>query len=271
MTLLSTGRSNVTSISATRPPFLATADRASASHPSGGHGNGEGSSSAGSSYSHRGSQSHSTDSSSTYDSYSTSTETSSAASSDILTPSPSLDRSSSIDVSASRRKSEQLHGDGQRTPSTETLKERQPEKLLQIVYTSSSRNRYLSPASLQSILAGSRKRNAQNGITGLLLYRDGSFAQFLEGPEAAVRSTFDKIQADSRHRGVIVVLQRSIERRDFETWRMGYRDLDYNMAEENHDEFKGQVGKRGASIQDAREMEEAKSCLVDLATSKDKE
>ncbi|CAO1613844.1 unnamed protein product [Sympodiomycopsis kandeliae] len=141
--------------------------------------------------------------------------------------------------------------------------EDQVDSLTQIVYTSSASHRYLPSEELTSILHGSRKRNCENDITGLLLYRDGSFAQFLEGPNEAVQSTFAKIETDQRHKGVVVVLNRSVKKRDFPTWRMGYRNLDKDLKEENYNEDKGQVG--GTTIDDVA------SGVFDLASSSTKD
>lgn len=79
---------------------------------------------------------------------------------------------------------------------------------------------------VKSILRASRSNNTSQGITGLLLYRDGSFAQFLEGPAHAVDSLYDKIERDPRHHGVIRVLRQPVTKRDFRQWSMAFRDLD---------------------------------------------
>lgn len=154
--------------------------------------------------------------------------------------------------------------------------------LIQVVYTSSAKDRYMSTKEIEQILVYSRQRNTADSITGLLLYRDGSFAQFLEGPAAAVNATFHRIQGDPRHRGVIVVLNRSVERRDFQGWRMAYRDLDQDLDESNMDEQAGQVGARSekkrpppsataetatdsaAGVDDSDDLKEARSCMIDL-------
>lgn len=116
------------------------------------------------------------------------------------------------------------------------------EPLCQLVYTSSASDRYVDRSGLEDILKSARKNNALNGVTGLLLFRDGSFVQFLEGPVEAVEEIFDRIQEDDRHRGVIVVLRRPIEHRDFRDWKMGFRDMTEPLERENMDEDLGQVG-----------------------------
>lgn len=79
---------------------------------------------------------------------------------------------------------------------------------------------------LSALMAGSRLRNRENGITGALLYFDGSFIQVLEGPPQPVQSTFERICASSRHRGTIVLYQEEIAEREFADWHMGFRELD---------------------------------------------
>ncbi len=72
----------------------------------------------------------------------------------------------------------------------------------------------------KSILDDSRRCNARDGLTGALVCRDDLFMQWLEGPEAAVRLAFDRIQKDSRHRDIRAFLIGSIAERLFPTWAM---------------------------------------------------
>ncbi|ETS63445.1 hypothetical protein PaG_01729 [Moesziomyces aphidis] len=100
------------------------------------------------------------------------------------------------------------------------------DDLIQMVYTSSARSRHMSTDEVKSILRASRSNNSRLGITGLLLYRDGTFAQFLEGPADAVDALYDSIERDPRHHGVIRVLRQHVTKRDFKQWSMAFRDLD---------------------------------------------
>lgn len=84
----------------------------------------------------------------------------------------------------------------------------------------------MSNEQVKSILRASRANNTSKGITGLLLYRDGSFVQFLEGPATAVDALYDKIERDPRHHGVIRVLRQPVTKRDFKQWSMAFHDLD---------------------------------------------
>jgi hypothetical protein len=73
-----------------------------------------------------------------------------------------------------------------------------------LTYFSSAVERFNQPA-LKRLLEISRRNNATRGITGLLLYRDGRFLQFLEGPQDAARTTYEHIRMDGRHHSSRVV------------------------------------------------------------------
>lgn len=66
-----------------------------------------------------------------------------------------------------------------------------------------------SPAQVQGVIdamvAVSRNRNAEAGVTGALLFARQHFVQALEGPASAVEAIFDRICCDLRHTGIEVV------------------------------------------------------------------
>jgi hypothetical protein len=90
-----------------------------------------------------------------------------------------------------------------------------------LAYISSSIGLF-SQADLDDILAASRRNNAADGITGLLLYHDGNIFQVLEGPEDTVRTCYARIEQDSRHTGCIVLLSQPMRDRNFASWDMPY-------------------------------------------------
>lgn len=96
--------------------------------------------------------------------------------------------------------------------------------MISIVYVSAARHAF-TPAELQSLLEKSRANNRRDGVSGVLLYRDGDFLQVLEGPEAAVRRTYARIALDPRHGGVIVLDESEIAQRNFGDWSMGFRQV----------------------------------------------
>mgnify|MGYP001828285746 CR=1 FL=1 len=60
---------------------------------------------------------------------------------------------------------------------------------------------------LTELLEKAREFNDSQEITGLLLHREDSFFQILEGRESAVRALFENICADERHERIEVVAE----------------------------------------------------------------
>ncbi|SFQ32191.1 Sensors of blue-light using FAD [Hymenobacter arizonensis] len=77
-------------------------------------------------------------------------------------------------------------------------------------------------AQLEDLLASARPFNAANQLTGLLLYNDSRFVQVLEGPEAAVRALYARIQQDPRHTSVVTVSEGPGPGRRFGEWGMAF-------------------------------------------------
>ncbi|MEM7508207.1 MAG: BLUF domain-containing protein [Pseudomonadota bacterium] len=94
----------------------------------------------------------------------------------------------------------------------------------QLVYISTSRSLDFSPEAPE-LLDRARRKNAVNGLTGVLIFSNGSFLQALEGPEDVVQATFDAIAKDPRHHSVIILLDHEVETRSFPDWWMGWQHL----------------------------------------------
>lgn len=97
--------------------------------------------------------------------------------------------------------------------------------LLAVVYTSVATEPF-DEAQLSGLLAWCREWNGSVDVTGVLLYREGRFIQFLEGPEKAVRELVESISQDSRHTRVRVLLEDKVAERQFPEWTMGFQTLD---------------------------------------------
>jgi hypothetical protein len=78
---------------------------------------------------------------------------------------------------------------------------------------------------IEQILATSRTNNSRLGITGALMHSDTLFAQALEGPPAAIHVTFERIQRDRRHAGVVVLQAVRADQRLFGGWSMASVDI----------------------------------------------
>lgn len=91
-----------------------------------------------------------------------------------------------------------------------------------LVYVSTARH-LMNEAELMAILETSRARNTSDHITGMLLYKDGSFMQVLEGRAEVIEKTYARIGKDPRHDGLILLRKGQTERRNFPGWSMGFR------------------------------------------------
>ena len=90
-----------------------------------------------------------------------------------------------------------------------------------IAYVSSAIH-LCSEAELEHLLISARAFNANAKVTGVLLYDEGSFFQYFEGPSQGVVEVYDRIKASPLHRGIIQLLNHPIERREFPSWQMGF-------------------------------------------------
>ena len=77
-----------------------------------------------------------------------------------------------------------------------------------------------------ALLQQCRDSNNKRGITGMLLYQNGTFMQMIEGEKQVVLDLYDKILKDDRHTGVHTVLTGDIKARNFEDWSMGFFNMD---------------------------------------------
>ncbi len=83
---------------------------------------------------------------------------------------------------------------------------------------------------LASIMNTAIRLNGQNGITGCLGHSRNWFLQVIEGPEAAVAETYTRIERDTRHSDVRILLTREIRNRSFPEWSMMAVPLDEAAA-----------------------------------------
>jgi hypothetical protein len=90
----------------------------------------------------------------------------------------------------------------------------------------STETRHLSSSELLELLEVARDTNEKLDLTGLLLHREHSFFQVLEGPEEVVRVLYQRIHRDRRHHRVELLFEGPIDAREFTDWRMGFVQLD---------------------------------------------
>jgi len=99
------------------------------------------------------------------------------------------------------------------------------DELIHLAYVS-TQTRDMKAADLISLLTEVRGLNESRNISGLLLHKNQSFFQVIEGSSARVQETFNNIMRDQRHEGVEVLFDEPLEAREFSNWQMGFLDLD---------------------------------------------
>lgn len=78
---------------------------------------------------------------------------------------------------------------------------------------------------VRSILVKSIANNRAVNVTGLLLVHDGWFVQALEGPVDGVKSTYERVCRDDRHKDVVLLDLSPAQMRAFRDWNMTERRL----------------------------------------------
>ena len=96
-----------------------------------------------------------------------------------------------------------------------------PSQLIQCIYASAA-SRVMETKELADLLQVARENNVQLGLTGMLLYAEGSFFQVLEGPADVVDALYNKIERDKRHHQMTLVIREPIPKRCFDAWTMGF-------------------------------------------------
>ena len=98
------------------------------------------------------------------------------------------------------------------------------DQLYRLLYVSTAEH-FLSHRELEALVQGARARNAAAGITGMLIYTEGHFLQYIEGPQSEVEALFTRIERDPRHHGMLRIFEGPQARRIFTEWSMGYCTL----------------------------------------------
>ena len=77
-----------------------------------------------------------------------------------------------------------------------------------------------SPSELQQLTAVAQARNSRESITGVMLYDDNKFFQWLEGPAEGVNRVMGSIEKDRRHRNIEILRRDTSPERIFGNWSM---------------------------------------------------
>ena len=102
-----------------------------------------------------------------------------------------------------------------------TVDSASPASLKTLVYRSKA-TRPLSEADLERILELARARNLELGVTGVLLFTDGRFTQYLEGPAEGIDEVLGYIKSSALHTEIEVLSSKQVEQRQYPDWSMAY-------------------------------------------------
>ncbi len=96
--------------------------------------------------------------------------------------------------------------------------------LAHLAYVSVRKNN-CTEQEIEKILASCKKNNPPLNITGVLLYSENKFIQYVEGESIELMSLYDKIKKDARHEKSVMVSYSPITTRIFPSWHMGNRKI----------------------------------------------
>ena len=91
--------------------------------------------------------------------------------------------------------------------------------LTTIVYRSKA-VRALSQVELRELMQVAQARNERESVTGLMLYDNNRFFQWLEGPPDSVERVMGSIRVDKRHRDLEILNSQPAQARTFDGWTM---------------------------------------------------
>lgn len=91
---------------------------------------------------------------------------------------------------------------------------------LSVVVYRSHAVRALSPLQIDELTLAAQARNLRESITGLMVYADDCFYQWLEGPLQSVDRVMHSIRQDSRHTDIEILNDQLVNQRSFADWSM---------------------------------------------------
>jgi len=92
--------------------------------------------------------------------------------------------------------------------------------MYELVYQSVASTEFLKQQ-LEALVQEIRPFNAQNEITGLLVFDGKTFLQILEGDKETIENLYQRICQDDRHTDVNSRWAQTCEKRTFSDWEMG--------------------------------------------------
>ena len=89
-----------------------------------------------------------------------------------------------------------------------------------VAYLSTATGQY-EEVGLRKLLEDARSFNDRVSVTGVLLYRKGSFFQYFEGTTEATSLIYQRVRESKSHHRIVELLNDTILEREFPDWNMG--------------------------------------------------
>jgi len=99
----------------------------------------------------------------------------------------------------------------------------------QIIYTSAAKEG-AALEDFREIARHSAQNNQTLDVTGILLFFESNIMQVIEGEQAIVETLFNRIKHDDRHSAVTLLVSRATEKREFQSWSMGFSEVGLDDA-----------------------------------------
>ena len=96
--------------------------------------------------------------------------------------------------------------------------------LSHLVYVS-TRKRNCTDGEIERILNSCKKNNSSMSITGVLLYSQSKFIQYVEGDSREMSVLYEKIKKDDRHENVRMISYGPIKEKTFPSWHMATKQV----------------------------------------------
>lgn len=98
--------------------------------------------------------------------------------------------------------------------------------LERLIYSSKA-TEPMGTLALFNLLNAARIRNEQLELTGLLLYVDGGFTQFIEGPTISINQLWESLLRDTRHQDISLTERVGVTSRRYPDWKMAFSSYRY--------------------------------------------
>ena len=97
--------------------------------------------------------------------------------------------------------------------------------LLRIIYSSRA-IAAVADEELSAIATHAAARNAEDAITGMLLYYRSTYVQMIEGKPGVIRALYARLHLDPRHKAIRMLFEAEVAQRECPEWAMHLQAVD---------------------------------------------